>query len=98
MPRTRPAAAPPEDPRTVRLLGVLLVDALETLGRGPRAEGSREARAWICARDDGDARYSFAGACAAYGLPAVALRRRVGLRPQAPPRRSARGWLRRPSR
>ena len=98
MPPTRLSAARSEsDLRVVRLLGLLLVDALETTAKGRRARGTRAARDWMCAAS-GDAPYSFEQACAAFGLPADALRRRVGLRRQRTPRRSARGWMRRPNR
>jgi hypothetical protein len=86
-----------EEAREVRLLGLLLVDALETIARGRRGPGVRETRQWVC---HGDARdpYSFDHACETFGLPPVALRRRLGLRVQATRRTDARGWLRRPNR
>ncbi|HJQ85791.1 MAG TPA: hypothetical protein VKA21_17010 [Candidatus Binatia bacterium] len=86
-----------DDPRVVRLLGLLLVDVLETVARGRTANGARESREWICAGDSG-AVYSFENACTAFNLPPQALRRRVGLRAQVPRRRSARGWTRGPGR
>jgi len=95
MARAIPSRQTAEDPRVVRLLGLLLVDALETMARGRTATGSREAREWMCSRSGGV--YSFERACDAFGLPPGPLRRRVGLRAQAPRRRTARGWLR-PSR
>jgi len=85
-----------ENPRVTRLLGLLLVDALETMARGRTATGSREARQWMCSPSNDV--YSFEHACDAFGLPSDALRRRVGLRAQSVRRRSARGWIRRPSR
>ena len=84
----------PENPRVTRLLGLLLVDALETLARGRSAAGSREARQWMCSSANGV--YSFEHACDAFGLPPDMLRRRLGLRPQSVRRRSARGWMRAP--
>jgi hypothetical protein len=93
-PRT---ATDTDEARDVRLLGLLLVDALETIARGRRAPGTRETRQWVC-QGDGRARYSFERACEAFGLPPVALRRRLGLRAQASRRTSAGGWFRAPSR
>jgi len=84
-----------EGAREVRLLGLILVDALETIARGRRGPGVRETRQWVC-RGDGRDTYSFERACEAFGLPPVALRRRLGLRAQATRRPDARGWLRRP--
>ena len=98
MPPTRVSAAQPEEnARVVRLLGLLLVDALETLAKGRRAERAREARDWICAPSEA-APYSFERACAAFSLPANPLRRRVGLRRQTAPRGGVHGWMRRPGR
>jgi hypothetical protein len=91
------AARPAEDARTVRLLGLLLVNALETVAKGRGAQGLREARDWMCAPSEA-APYSFERACAAFGLPPERLRRRIGLRRQTAPRRSVRGWMRRPGR
>jgi hypothetical protein len=91
------AAQPEGDAPVVRLLALLLIDALETMAKGRWGRGAREARNWMCARR-ASAPYSFEQACAAFGLPADALRRRIGLRRQTPPRRSACGWRRRPSR
>jgi len=85
-----------ESPRVTRILGLLLVDALETIARGRSASGSREARQWMCSPSNGV--YSFEHACDAFGLPPDALRRRVGLRAQSARRRSSRGWMRPPSR
>ena len=85
-----------ENPRVTRLLGLLLVDALETMARGRSATGSREARQWMCSSSNGA--YSFEHACEAFGLPSDALRRRLGLRAQSARRRSSRGWMRPPSR
>ena len=86
-----------DEAREVRLLGLLLVDALETIARGRRATGLRETRKWVCASDN-DQQYSFERACEAFGLPAVALRRRLGLRTQAVRRTTTRGWVRGPNR
>jgi hypothetical protein len=86
-----------EESSTKRLLAVLLVDALETVGRGRGAPGSREARAWLCAPESREP-YSFAHACEVLGIPARALRRRVGLRPQAVRRSSARAGRKASSR
>ncbi len=81
-----------EDSRRARLLAVLLVDALETLGREPRGDPAREVRTWVCAADD-DGPFSFGRACETLGLPANRLRRRLGLRGQRR-RGSARGFTR----
>jgi len=92
-----------EEARDVRLLGLLLVDALETIARGrrassaPQTSGVRETRQWVCAREGGGS-YSFERACEAFGLPPVALRRRLGLRTESARRTDGRGWLRRPNR
>ena len=59
-----------DEARMVRLLGLLLVDALETIARGRRATGFRETRQWVCASDN-DGPYSFERACEAFRLPAV---------------------------
>jgi hypothetical protein len=85
---TRPARST-EESGTKRLLAVLLVDALEAVGRGRNAPGSREARAWICAAESRDP-YGFDHACEALGIPAAALRRRIGLRAQTVRRHSSR--------
>ena len=82
-----------EESGRTRLLAVLLVDALETLGREPRGDSAREVRTWVCAAQDGGA-FSFARACDTLGLPVVHLRRRLGLRPQAARRGSGRGFSR----
>jgi len=95
MGRVLPTPQSESDPAVVRLLGLLLVDALQTIARGRRAEGSRETRAWVCERGSGV--YSFERACEAFGLPPRALRRRLGMRAQVPRRRSSRGWMRRGS-
>ena len=92
MARMLPSRAAEEDPRVVRLLGLLLVDAFEAMGRGRAATGSREAREWVCSRSNGV--YSFERACDTFGLPPELLRRRLGLRAQAPRRRTTRGWMR----
>jgi hypothetical protein len=76
-----------------RLLAVLLTDALHTVASGSRRLGLLEARRWICARDSDDP-YSFERACEVLGLPAPALRRRLGLRAEMPRRASRRGTLR----
>jgi hypothetical protein len=86
-----------DDPRVVRLLGLLLVDALETIAAGRRAEGARETREWVCA-ESGRYPYSFDRACEVFQLPACALRRRLGLRAPVSRRGGSRGWLRGPSR
>jgi hypothetical protein len=85
-----------ENPQVTRLLGLLLVDALETIAHGRSAAGSREARQWMCSPSNGA--YSFEHACDAFGLPPDALRRRLGLRAQSARRRSSRGWMRPPNR
>ena len=90
------APQPAENPRVTRLLGLLLVDALETIAHGRSAVGAREARQWMCSPSDGV--YSFEHACDAFGLPPDALRRRLGLRAQGARRRSSRGWMRPPNR
>ena len=97
MPQAEPRKASQDVAREVRLLGLLLVDALETIARGRRGAAVRETRRWMC---DGDERapYSFERACEAFGLPSAVLRRRLGLRPPSARRGSARGWQRGPSR
>jgi hypothetical protein len=97
MPRALPSRDEQQDPRVVRLLGLLLVDALQTLAQGRRASGARETRDWVCATDGRNV-YSFENACEAFDLPPRALRRRLGLRAAGPRRASARGWMRGPSR
>lgn len=79
-----------------RLMGVMLTDALQAVARGSRALGVVEAREWICARDRDDP-YAFESVCETLGLPAGALRRRIGLRAEMPRRRDRRGRLRGPS-
>jgi len=96
MVRPVPRAESEQSARVARLLGLLLVDALRTIAGGRRAAGARETREWVCSRP-GRRPYSFDDACAAYDLPAAALRRRLGLRAQAR-RPSRRGWMRGPSR
>jgi hypothetical protein len=81
------------DAGAARLLGLLLVDALQTMALGRRAPGARETRQWICAPRDSQP-YSFDLACETYGLPPRALRRRLGLRAQGSRRVCARGWNR----
>ena len=95
MGRVQPISQRESDPAIVRLLGLLLVDALQTIARGRSADGARETRAWVCERGSGV--YSFERACEAFGLPPRALRRRLGLRAQVPRRRTSRGWIRRAS-
>jgi hypothetical protein len=97
MPRVLPSRHEQrEDPRVVRLLGLLLVDALQTLAQGRNASGARETRQWVCATDANV--YSFENACEAFNLPPRALRRRLGLRAAGVRRVSKRGWMRGPSR
>ena len=91
-----PSRAAEEDPQVVRMLGLLLVDAFEAMGRGRAGRDFREAREWVCSRSSGV--YSFEHACDAFGLPPQLLRRRLGLRAQAPRRRTTRGWMRPPRR
>jgi hypothetical protein len=86
-----------EHDREMRLLGLLLVDALETIARSRRGPVVRETQRWVC-EGDGRAPYSFERACEAFGLPPAALRRRLGLRAPSPRRGTGRGWLRGPSR
>ena len=86
---------PLPDARAVRLLGLILVDALDSIAKGRRDARVREARAWVCA--SANAPYSFEHACEAFGLPPRMLRRRLGLRATSP-RRSERGWVRLPRR
>jgi hypothetical protein len=95
MARTVAAPQTAENPRVTRILGLLLVDALETVARGRSADGAREARQWMCSPSSGV--YSFEHACDAFGLPPDMLRRRIGLRAPSARRRSARGWMRPPS-
>jgi hypothetical protein len=78
-----------------RLLALLLIDALRTIARDPRARRARLTREWLCAGDAPDPN-SFEAACGAVGVPPAELRRRLGLRATAPRRRSARGWMRGP--
>jgi hypothetical protein len=85
-----------EEAREVRLLGLLLVDALETIARGRRGPALRETRQWVCEGDGRDP-YSFDRACEAFGLPPVALRRRLGLRAQRTRHTDGRSWIRRPN-
>ena len=96
MPRALPSREEQQDPRVVRLLGLLLVDALQTLAQGRRASGARDTRAWVCATEG--TVYSFESACETFNLPPRALRRRLGLRAAGQRRASARGWMRGPSR
>jgi hypothetical protein len=96
MPRAQPDAAASEDRAVVRILGLLLVDALQTIALGRRVPGGRQTREWVCASDGGRA-YSFEDACAVFGLPPKALRRRLGLREHGGRRASVRGFTRGPS-
>ncbi len=96
MVRGLPSRQAEEDPPVVRFLGLLLVDALETIAAGRGSPASREARHWVCAPSEEV--YSFEHACNTFGLPPHALRRRIGLRAQVARRRTARGWLRPPGR
>jgi hypothetical protein len=80
-----------------RVLLVLLTQAIAALRRGRGAPGVREARAWVCAPDDGGRR-SFARACESLGIEVQDLRRRLGLRMHAPRRRTRRGLVRGPGR
>jgi hypothetical protein len=77
-------------------MAVLLTDALHTVASGSRRLGLVEARRWICARDYDDP-YSFERVCELLGLPAPALRRRLGLRAEMPRRAARRGTLRGPN-
>jgi len=86
-----------DEARDARLLGLLLVDALQTMARERRGTSTREIRQWVC-HGDGRDRYSFERACEAFGLPPVALRRRIGLRVQSARRKTTGAWLRSPSR
>jgi hypothetical protein len=86
-----------DEARDARLLGLLLVDALQTMARERRGTGTREIRQWIC-HGNGEDRYSFERACETFGLPPVALRRRLGLRVQSARRKTTQAWLRNPSR
>ena len=82
-PSSRDRASDVEESRHARLLAVLLVDALETLGREPHGASAREVRDWVCAGGGDDGPFSFGRACDTLGLPPVRLRRRLGLRSQA---------------
>jgi hypothetical protein len=84
-----------EASRHTRLLAVLLVDALETLGREPRGASAREVRRWVCGTGSDEGPFSFTSACDTLGLPSTRLRRRLGLRGQNGRRCSARGLVRR---
>jgi hypothetical protein len=77
-------------------VAVLLADALQVVARGSRRLGLAEARRWICARDRDDP-YSFERACETLGLPAAALRRRIGLRAEMARRSRGRSTLRGPN-
>jgi len=92
MVRTEPSVARIEDTRVARLLGLLLVNALETVAGGRRAPGARETREWLCGTAVGP--YSFEQACEAFGLPPRALRRRLGMRAHGGRRPSRQGWTR----
>jgi hypothetical protein len=75
---------------------MLLTDALHAVASGSRRLGLLEARRWICAREP-DHPYSFERACEVLGLPAPALRRRLGLRAEMPRRPSRHGRVRGPN-
>jgi hypothetical protein len=94
-PSSRNRASEADGSRHARLLAVLLVDALETLGREPHGASAREVRDWVCAGVSDEGPFSFDRACDTLGLPPVRLRRRLGLRGQVARRASSRGFTRR---
>jgi hypothetical protein len=76
-----------------RLLAVLLAEVLHILATRPSDEALQRARTWVCAREP-ERRFSFEQACAAFGLDADRVRRRLGLRAQGGRRGSTRTFLR----